>query len=133
MAMLLAVSCQTTPGGPGNALGERFLFEDNGKSLTLLENGKPVLEYRYTRVDPPQGAPEKFWRMSYIHPLYGLDGDILTQDFPDDHYHHRGVFWTWPNCTAGEKYSRISRQLLSSLAPPRWHSSMTMKSKKSGG
>ena len=103
MAMLLAVSCQTTPGGPGNALGERFLFEDNGKSLTLLENGKPVLEYRYTRVDPPQGAPEKFWRMSYIHPLYGLDGDILTQDFPDDHYHHRGVFWTWPNCTAGER------------------------------
>ena len=27
----------------------------------------------------------------------------------------------------------MPRQLLSSLAPPRWHSSMTMKSKKSGG
>src|SRR5205809_4088344 len=38
-----------------------------------------------------------------------------------------------PSCTAGEKYSRIPRQVLSSLAPPRWHSSITMKSKKSGG
>ncbi len=27
----------------------------------------------------------------------------------------------------------MPRQLLSSCAPPRWHSSMTMKSKKSGG
>ena len=27
----------------------------------------------------------------------------------------------------------IARQALSLLAPPRWHSSMTMKSKKSGG
>src|ERR1700738_3973745 len=27
----------------------------------------------------------------------------------------------------------MPRQLLSSLAPPRWHSSMMMKSKKSGG
>lgn len=33
-----------------------------------------------------------------------------------------------PSWTAGEKYSRMPRQLLSSLAPPRWHSSMTMKS-----
>ena len=32
-----------------------------------------------------------------------------------------------------QKYSRMPRQLLSSFAPPRWHSSMTMKSKKSGG
>ena len=27
----------------------------------------------------------------------------------------------------------MPRQLLSSFAPPRWHSSMTMESKKSGG
>src|SRR3989344_7547383 len=38
-----------------------------------------------------------------------------------------------PSCTAGEKYSMMPRQLLSSFAPPRWHSSIMMKSKKSGG
>jgi hypothetical protein len=34
-------------------------------------------------------------RANYIHPLYGLDGQVLTEDFPKDHPHHRGVFWAW--------------------------------------
>ena len=35
-------------------------------------------------------------RACYIHPLWGLDGEVLTDDFPDDHYHHHGIFWAWP-------------------------------------
>lgn len=80
-----------------------FTLDDDGKALTISENGKTVLVYRYMRVDPPEGVPEQLWRMGYIHPLYGLDGDILTQDFPDDHRHHRGIFWAWPNCRVGER------------------------------
>jgi hypothetical protein len=26
-----------------------------------------------------------------------LDGEILSDDFPADHYHHHGIFWTWPH------------------------------------
>ena len=37
-----------------------------------------------------------------------------------------------PIWVAAEKYSRISRQAESSAALPRWHSSMTIRSKKSG-
>jgi hypothetical protein len=37
----------------------------------------------------------KYKRANYIHPLYGLDGQVLTEDFPRDHLHHRGVFWAW--------------------------------------
>lgn len=80
-----------------------FSVNDDGKALTLLENEKPVLTYQYTRVDPPEGAPEHFWRMGYIHPLYGLDGEVLTEDFPLDHFHHRGLFWGWPKSMAGDK------------------------------
>jgi hypothetical protein len=32
-----------------------------------------------------------------VHPLYGLGGEVLTDDFPQDHYHHHGIFWTWPH------------------------------------
>ena len=32
-----------------------------------------------------------------MHPLWGLNGEVLTDDFPKDHYHHHGVFWTWPH------------------------------------
>lgn len=34
-------------------------------------------------------------RCNYIHPLYGTDGSRLTEDFPADHLHHRGIFWAW--------------------------------------
>ncbi len=80
-----------------------FTLDDNGKALTVLDNGKPVLVYNYTLVTPPAGVDAKFRRAGYIHPLYGLDGETLTQDFPIDHRHHRGIFWAWPNSTIGEK------------------------------
>jgi len=32
---------------------------------------------------------------NYIHPLYNLNGDVLTEEFPPDHPYHRGVFWAW--------------------------------------
>lgn len=37
----------------------------------------------------------EYGRCNYIHPLYGLDNTRLTEDFPADHLHHRGVFWAW--------------------------------------
>lgn len=37
----------------------------------------------------------EFGRCNYIHPLYGLDNTRLTEDFPADHLHHRGIFWAW--------------------------------------
>ncbi len=36
-------------------------------------------------------------RSDYIHPLYGMNGEMLTGDWPDGgHPHHRGIFWAWP-------------------------------------
>lgn len=45
----------------------------------------------------------KYTRSNYIHPLYGLDGEILTEDFPADHLHHRGIFWAWHVLKIGDK------------------------------
>ncbi len=83
-----------------------FSLEDDGKTVTISEDGQEVLCYNYGRIDPPdecKADPGRYWRSSYIHPLYGLDGDVLTQDFPPDHYHHRGVYWTWPRCKVGDR------------------------------
>jgi len=83
-----------------------FSLKEDEKSVTVMEKGKPVLTYHFGRIDPPEGCaadPERYWRSSYIHPLWGVDGEILTQDFPSDHYHHRGLFWTWPECKVGRR------------------------------
>jgi hypothetical protein len=43
----------------------------------------------------PKSLEGKYSRSNYLHPVFGLDGEILTEDFPADHFHHRGIFWTW--------------------------------------
>jgi len=43
----------------------------------------------------PKSIAGEYTRCNYIHPLYGLDGEVLTEDFPADHLHHRGIFWAW--------------------------------------
>ena len=81
-----------------------FSFDDNGTSLTVRDGDKRVLSYNYGRMDPPEGIDkERYWRSCYIHPVYGLDGDVLTGDFQSDHPHHRGLFWAWPKCVLGEQ------------------------------
>ena len=64
----------------------------------LQEAGRPVLFYQLS----PQSLDGKYERSNYVHPLHGLDGEILTEDFPADHYHHRGVFWTWHQVVIGD-------------------------------
>lgn len=47
-------------------------------------------------------------RSDYIHPLYGLEGEMLTNDWPDGgHPHHRGIFWAWPEVIYGTELGDI--------------------------
>ncbi|HIE53035.1 MAG TPA: hypothetical protein EYP85_14890 [Armatimonadetes bacterium] len=80
-----------------------FQFRDLGAGrLELSENGQPVLVYNYG-MQLAGGVPERYRRADYLHPLYDLDGTVLTDDFPRDHLHHRGLSWTWPQVKVGEK------------------------------
>ena len=68
---------------------EGYLFE---------ENARPVLFYQLT----PKSMNGEYERSNYIHPLYGLGGEVLTEDFPEDHLHHRGVYWAWHQVLIGD-------------------------------
>ena len=72
------------------------MIEDLEKGvLTIREGSSLVLSYRFGDQLPTGIASEQI-RSCYIHPLFSLDGTALTVDFPKDHPHHHGVFWTWP-------------------------------------
>src|SRR5687768_7784513 len=76
-----------------------FRFEPvSDSSLGLWEGDKRVLVYNHGITPKPalEGAKE---RSTYIHPIYGLDGEVLTDDYPKDHVHHRGLYWAWPHIT----------------------------------
>ena len=104
-----------------------FSFEDRDKMrLILSQGGAPILSYIYG-MHLKEGVPEDRRRSSYIHPVYGLDGEVLSDDFPEDHYHHRGIFWTWPQVFIGRDslslwdirgiYQRFERWLLWESGP----------------
>jgi len=77
--------------------------------LLLMEDGKPVLAYNYSTVEPgevvartsPANLKYARPRSNYIHPLIGPGGETLTLDWPVDHPHHRGIYWAWPEVEYG--------------------------------
>ncbi|MCX6636025.1 MAG: PmoA family protein, partial [Acidobacteria bacterium] len=78
-----------------------FRFRDvNPDSIELAEGGKPVFVYIHGMV-LGNGAPEARRRSGYLHPVYAPDGTVVSDDFPRDHWHHRGIFWAWPIVRAG--------------------------------
>jgi len=84
----------------GSSTAAAFAFSDAGRaSLRIAEHGKPVLVYNYGVItnEKVPATDTRRSRACYIHPLWGLNGEVLTDDFPADHYHHHGVFWAWPH------------------------------------
>ncbi|MEQ8471312.1 MAG: PmoA family protein [Marinoscillum sp.] len=68
-------------------------------SATFTENGQSILVYQISE----KSMDNTYSRSNYIHPLYSLDDIVLTEDFPRDHLHHRGIFWAWHQLYIGEK------------------------------
>jgi len=66
-------------------------ISETDQGFSIAEGEKQIMFYQRQH----KSMDGKYTRANYIHPLYGLDGEILTEDFPADHPHHRGVFWAW--------------------------------------
>jgi len=85
------------PAKTGDAQAE-FRFEDvSDTSVKLVEGDMPVFVYNHG-VITDESVPESDHRRRkgcYVHPMWGLHGEVLTDDFPKDHYHHHGLFWSW--------------------------------------
>lgn len=95
-------------------------FDEPGKRLRLQEGKRNILAFNYGAITDPTVPKEDHRRTSscYIHPVWGLEGEVLTADFPKDHYHHHGIFWTWPYVRVDGKtydlwtYSNIQHRFL---------------------
>jgi hypothetical protein len=69
------------------------------EGVLLAEGEANILFYQRT----PKALDGKWERAGYVHPLYDLDGNVLSEDFPEDHRHHRGIFWAWHQVLVGDK------------------------------
>ena len=105
-------------------------MDPNSGQVIIEEGGKKVLQYNYKTIyekDVVRTVNEKLEehtrtktdtfvttsiyavpRSDYIHPLYGLDGEMLTRDWPvGGHPHHRAIFWAWPEVEYGTERGDI--------------------------
>lgn len=100
MIRILGIACFGMLAWFGPALGDdslRTVADDDG--VLILEGDSPVLRYQRAT----KSLEGKWPRANYVHPLYDLDGKVITEDFPADHRHHRGVFWAWHQVRVGNR------------------------------
>ena len=117
--LVACVSCEFKPGTTIQAARDPKTGQ-----IVMSEAGKPVLQYNYktvferdkldtlpankyivTPTDTFMANPSIYAvpRSNYIHPVYGLEGEMLTRDWSKDHPHHRGIYWAWPEVEFGRK------------------------------
>lgn len=63
----------------------------NEQGIRFREAGKEILFFQLK----PKSQKGLYARNNYVHPLYDLDENVVTEDFPADHPHQRGIFWAW--------------------------------------
>ena len=100
----------------------RFVENNEKKQLSLAEGTLPVLTYQYDVIEHENVPKENLRRMAgcYVHPLHGINGEILTDNAPSDHYHHHGIFWTWSHVGVHEPDGKITEYSL-------WESNTALK------
>lgn len=99
--LMLAVAAGGVRAAEPSIASSAFRFADlSPQSIELREGSQPVFVYHHG-VIARAAIPADRARSSYFHPIYDLDGQVLTDDFPADHYHHRGLFWAWPHVKIG--------------------------------
>ena len=99
-----------------------FMENKDTKQLTLSEGKSPIFTYQYDVIEHENVPLNNLRRTAgcYVHPLYGLNGEILTDNAPADHFHHHGVFWTWSHVGIHEPDGKITEYSL-------WESDTALK------
>lgn len=86
------------------SFAQNFSYKKSSEGIEISENNKPVLFFQTT----PKSVGGKYERSGYVHPLYDLRGYALTEDMPEDHPYHRGIFWAWHQVIVDGKKSANS-------------------------
>ena len=75
---------------------EAVKVQREGQKLKISAAGKPVMEYQAEPGEFPRPDIKPIFRRGgYIHPIYSLSGKAITDDFPPNHIHHHGVWFSW--------------------------------------
>lgn len=84
---------------PASSAPAKVTCRDDGKSLLIAVEDRPVLRYHHATLEPPPAIDPVYRRSGFIHPLVTPSGRTVTDDFAPDHAHQHGLFFAWVNTT----------------------------------
>ena len=98
----------SSPGKVGQVLARR---EGRKVRIGLLQAGdppgsqaRPLLEYQAEPGALPRADIKSvLQRGAYLHPISTPSGKIVTDDYPTNHLHHHGVWWSWTKTRFDER------------------------------
>ncbi|MFB0552893.1 MAG: DUF6807 family protein [Phycisphaerae bacterium] len=99
IALLTLAGCRSANHPADTATLNPIEILETDEGFVITEGKAKVMFYQRQH----KSLDGKYSRANYIHPLYGLDDEILTEDFPADHPHHRGIFWAWHQVWLSDK------------------------------
>jgi len=76
---------------------QRIDTKGTEKVTRFAFRGQDVLHYNRAPTPLPPGVDDVFLRGATIHPIYTPSGKLMTEDFPSDHFHHKGLWQAWVN------------------------------------
>ncbi len=80
-----------------------FAIEEiDNKQLMVKYGDKPIFRYNYGVIHEKKGEAGPYDRAAYMHPVWTPSGKIITQDFSQEHNHHRGIFFAWKTLKFGD-------------------------------
>jgi len=89
--LIYMIALTPSPDNAPYGMKSPFMFNITNEGIELSENGKPVFFYQIS----PKESKESGIFNNYFHPVYKLQGEVITEEFPKDHLNHRGIFWAW--------------------------------------
>ncbi|MGB1927644.1 MAG: DUF6807 family protein, partial [Rubripirellula sp.] len=89
--IISSISIAVLLGGIANAKATDLTFRSDRTGTSIFDQGRLVLTYNAAH----KNQNGKWDRANYLHPVNNLSGETMTEDFPKDHPHHRGIFWAW--------------------------------------
>ncbi len=79
------------------AKSEELRFDADKEGVSIFDNDTLVVRYQGLT----QSLNGQWGRANYLHPVVTPSGKLVTEDFPVDHRHHRGIFWAWHQAWMG--------------------------------
>jgi hypothetical protein len=70
---------------------QNFSIKKSKEGVEISERNMPVFFFQ----SASKTVDGKYSRAGFVHPLYDLEGHVISDDAPKDHPYHRGVFWAW--------------------------------------